>query len=102
MGDRLYAKQTTPDQVQEPAKTASQRKSSPVGDSTRLPLWATLAYGNQIPPSLRLPVAPPPQVESSNQESRSPAENDMGEHLDRVSQAASQGGETRHGRAEPL
>ncbi len=102
MGDRLYAKRTTPDQVQEPAKTASQRKSSPVGDPTRPPLWATLAYGNQVPPSLRLPVAPSPQVESANQESRSPAENDMGEHLDRASQAASQGGETRHERAEPL
>ena len=59
-------------------------------------------YGNQEPPSLRLPMAQPPQVKRAKQESSSPAENDMGEHLDRASQAASQGGETRRERAEPL
>lgn len=99
MGDRFYAKRTAPDRVQEPAKTTFQRKPSPV-DPTRLPLWATLAYGNQVPPSLRLPVAQPPQVESAKQESRSPAENYTEERLQRGSQAASQEEETRQEGAE--
>lgn len=53
--------QKTKTELDSVAKQAtSQRKSSYSGSLTRIPLWATYAYGNSVPPALRLAGDPLP------------------------------------------
>lgn len=54
----LDAQKTKTEPVSVAKQAASQRKSSHSGSLTRVPLWASYAYGNAVPPSLHLTQNP--------------------------------------------
>lgn len=56
------AQKTKSESASVSAKVISHRKASNTGAVTRIPQWATLAYGNEVPPSLRLPTHQPPNT----------------------------------------
>jgi hypothetical protein len=52
-------------------KGASPQRAYSTGSLTRIPQWANFAYGNQVPPSLRLPTAQLPTLDGTNSETMS-------------------------------